>query len=80
MRSLRTVRDRGEFMLWCVGVTLFAYAVMSISVTFFDQSYVLFCLLIGAVPGITRKLVTSPMDAGETMEGADEPLHLSHAI
>jgi hypothetical protein len=55
MRSMRADGDRRERTLWCVGTTLAAYAVAFISVTPFDQSYVFFCLLLGAVPGIAAK-------------------------
>jgi predicted tellurium resistance membrane protein TerC len=52
MQTIRMTRDPTEFMLWCIGASLFAHAFTFMAVSYYDQSYVFFCLLIGAVPGL----------------------------
>jgi hypothetical protein len=41
-----------EFTLWCVGTALFAHALSFVSISYFDQMYVLFYLLVGGIAGI----------------------------
>ena len=50
MRTMRKLGNPTEFMLWCIGASLFAHASTFMSISYFDQSYVLFCLLLGVVP------------------------------
>ena len=52
MQAMRRIGDPTEFMLWCAGASLFVHAFTFMAVSYFDQSYVFFCLLIGAVPGL----------------------------
>jgi hypothetical protein len=52
MTSMRKAGDTNEFMLWCFGSALFAHAVTFLTVTYYDQSSIYFCLLIGAVPAL----------------------------
>jgi len=70
---LRSVRDSNEFTLWCVGTTLMAYCITFISVTFFDQSWALFCILLGSVPGLTV-----PVQRAQPL--ADHSLATEHAF
>ena len=52
MKILRKTRDTSEFTLWCVGATLFAHCFSFISVSYFDQSFVLFGFILGVVPAL----------------------------
>jgi len=52
MAALRMVGNPSEFMLWCIGAALFAHCVTFLSVTYYDQSAIFFCLIIGLVPGL----------------------------
>jgi hypothetical protein len=49
---LRAEHDPREFVLWCTGAALFAHCVNFLSVTYFDQSAILLCFTIGAVPAL----------------------------
>jgi hypothetical protein len=59
MRSLRESGDPDEFILWCVGATLFADCFAFISVSYFDQTNVGLGFLLGAVPGVCAAAVGS---------------------
>ena len=52
MKPLRDAGDRDEIVLWCAGAALATHAVSFISISYFDQMYVLFYLLVSAVPGM----------------------------
>ncbi len=60
LMAMRSARDPREFMSWCFGAALFAHCITFLSVTYFDQSYASYCLLIGAVPGHCIKAVRLP--------------------
>lgn len=47
--------DYREFVAWCVGCSLFVHVVTFMGVSYFDQSYVLLCLTVGAVPALTNR-------------------------
>jgi len=59
MRSVRGDGTSAEFILWCVGATLFAHCVTFFAIGYFDQSYVFLFLLVGSVPGLTSAAVRS---------------------
>ena len=40
-----------EFSLWCVGAVLFAHGITFLSISYFDQMYVFFWILIGGLTG-----------------------------
>lgn len=52
MRALRIAEDPAKFILWSVGACLFAHCFTFLSIAYFDQSYVPFCLVLGVVPGL----------------------------
>ena len=52
MAELREADDPSEWVLWLVGGTLFAHSLTFLSVSYFDQTYVLPWLVIGMVPGL----------------------------
>jgi len=57
MEAMRNTGDRSEFTLWCVGAALFVHAFTFMAISYFDQSYVFFCMLIGALPGLCSSAV-----------------------
>lgn len=50
------------FRFWCLGVALFAHAVTFLSISYFDQMYVFFWMLIGGLTGFLA-------DAGDDEDG-----------
>jgi hypothetical protein len=54
MRELRAVGNTEEIVLWFAGASLATHAISFFSISYFDQMYVFFYLLIGAIPGIVR--------------------------
>jgi hypothetical protein len=52
MEVLRKFDGPDEFLLWCAGTAIFAHALSFISISYFDQMYVFFYMLLGAVPGL----------------------------
>ncbi|PAW65863.1 MAG: hypothetical protein B9S34_09520 [Opitutia bacterium Tous-C1TDCM] len=52
MRQLRAEGSEQDLVLWCVGTALSAHAISFVSISYFDQMYVLFYLVVGAVPGL----------------------------
>jgi hypothetical protein len=52
MAELGSAESPDEFVLWCAGTALATHAVSFISISYFDQMYIFFYLLLGAVPGL----------------------------
>jgi hypothetical protein len=50
--ELRAEKNPSEFMLWCVGVALFAHCISFLGVAYFDQSYIFLFMVVGAIPGL----------------------------
>ncbi len=74
-RRMKAIRLTGspaeEFLLWCVGASLFAHCVSFIGVSYFDQSYVFLFFVIGVVPAVTA-ITTKNMAERATPEKSDE--------
>ena len=47
-------RRQGDFALWCLGCSLAAHALSFISISYFDQMYVIFYLLVGGIGGLVN--------------------------
>lgn len=62
IQEMRVNQDAGEFMLWCSGSALFAHSITFLSISYYDQMYVLFYLLIAAIPALAG-LAESPEDS-----------------
>ncbi len=73
MQRLRQAKDDEEFILWSVGSALFAHCFMFLSVAYFDQSYVILMVVIGAVPGLCVAKVAARKNVGleNGMDGID---------
>ena len=52
LASLSPAAGRDRFITWCIGSALFAHAATSISVSYFDQSYIFFFLCLAAVTSL----------------------------
>ena len=53
--SERSLEENAEpFMFWCVGATLFSHTITFLSVSYFDQMFVMFYLVIALVVGNTQ--------------------------
>jgi len=69
MKALRIANGSTEFLVWCVGASLFAHCVSFIGVSYFDQSYVFLFFVIGVIPAL----------AAETAKGvAETPTTANH--
>lgn len=62
------VHRPGDFALWCLGCSLAAHALSFVSISYFDQMYVIFYLLVGGIGG----LVEIPELEDEFEEDLDE--------
>lgn len=58
MAELRSSGDAYEFVLWCFGAALFAHTATFISVSYFDQTIILFFMVVGLVPGLCAQRET----------------------
>ncbi|MEM1082942.1 MAG: hypothetical protein AAGI48_02385 [Verrucomicrobiota bacterium] len=65
------------FMLWCVTSAIIAHAITFLSISYFDQIYVFFWVLIGALPAFLTAWQEN--DEVEEIEGEEDPDPLAHA-
>lgn len=52
MKDMRETADEREFVLWCAGTSLAAHAISFISISYFDQMYIYFYLMLGIIVGL----------------------------
>lgn len=52
IREMRWEEDAREFDLWCVGSALFAHSITFLSISYFDQMYVFFWIIVGSLPAL----------------------------
>jgi hypothetical protein len=52
LASLPPTAGRDKFITWCIGSALFAHSATSISVSYFDQSYIFFFLCLAAITSL----------------------------
>ncbi len=74
MNELRENGDPDEIILWCVGGALATHAAGFVAISYFDQMYVFFYILVGAIPG----LVDSQTEQ-EAAEEIEENYEMEHA-
>jgi hypothetical protein len=72
MRQYQAEGSPEEMTLWCVGTALAAHAISFVSISYFDQMYVLFYIVVGAVPGLTQPDAATEVSAAEPALG-NEP-------
>lgn len=77
MAELRNDSVEAEFALWCLGAALFSHTINMLSVSYFDQMYVLLFFLIGLVPGLVANQTKSELEdpMGETVESDPQQAH-----
>ena len=71
-RDENPVRYDLAFGAWCVGSALFAHALSFLSVSYFDQMYAMFYLMVGAVPGVVA-LLNDPSEGGDAQPSYTPP-------
>lgn len=54
VRDLREMEDGREFEAWCLWAALFAHTLSFLAVAYFDQSFALFFMTVGCVPGVAE--------------------------
>ncbi len=55
MRQMRQTDDTNELLLWCAGCTFFAHTITFFTISYFDQLYVFFYLLVAAIPCLVKR-------------------------
>ena len=50
------LEDRDRFMIWCMGASLFSHVATSISVAYYDQSYVFFWFSIASIASLAAMI------------------------
>lgn len=73
MKALRGTKHPDEIVLWCAGTALAAHTISFVSISYFDQMYVLFYLLLGAIPGLCQT-------AGQTAQAPVKSEHPEELI
>jgi hypothetical protein len=74
IRNLTDIPESAAILRWCAGASLVTHAVSFISISYFDQMYIFFYLLLGAIPGLVsnstlnRNIVTPKMQVAEPIE------------
>lgn len=72
--EMRVLGDNREFSLWCVGAALFAHSVTFLSISYFDQMYVFFWIIVGSLPAILSKLpAEEESEIYDSSENCEEP-------
>lgn len=65
MYEMRLAGNPMEIVLWCAAASLAAHAISFVSISYFDQMYIYFYILLGAVPGLVNgtpsMLTTQPI-------------------
>jgi hypothetical protein len=78
MAELRSRKNSEELALWFVGGNLFAHSVTFLSVSYFDQINVLFCVVVGSLPGLcardSKAMRAAPLRQEKSMIGEEYPL------
>lgn len=57
MDELRETGDPTELVYWCAGAALAAHAISFVSISYFDQMFIMFYLLLGAIASIALEPV-----------------------
>lgn len=65
MNELRAAGDPDEIVIWCAGGLLATHAMGFVSISYFDQMYVFFYILVGAIPGLVASRSAQEAEAEE---------------
>jgi hypothetical protein len=60
MAQLRMINSPDEVVLWCAGTSLATHTLSFVSISYFDQMYILFYVLLGAIPGLVTSSLLEP--------------------
>ncbi len=60
--------DRDRFMIWCMGASLFSHVATSISVAYYDQSYVFFWFSVASIASLAA-MIHEPAEETEGLPG-----------
>lgn len=74
IKNLRAAGDELEIVPWCVGAAITAHAISFISISYFDQMYIFFYVLIGFVPALVVELEARSRERGTTDYELQVPL------
>jgi hypothetical protein len=74
MRENQDAQRREHFLVWALGASMFAHAATSISVTYYDQSFLFFYLVPAAVASVRFRKPYSAGDAEYRSTGAKRGL------
>lgn len=58
------LEDRDRFMIWCMGASLFSHIATSVSVAYYDQSYVFFWFSIASIASLAA-MIHEPVEEPE---------------
>lgn len=75
MVVLRAAGDEREFHAWCLWTGILTHCVSFISISYFDQSYAGFFLLVGAAPAIAAWVSEAAPTAGDLPSAAEPNSH-----
>lgn len=77
MRELRAASSQDEIILWCAGTSLAMHAISFASVSYYDQMYVFFYILLGAIPGLVATAGSLPPTTPTSTPTMTEPVAVS---
>lgn len=84
LRDRTDLPPESQFMVWALGSALFVHATTFISVAYFDQSFVLIYLTLGAIGSLYSAIGTQPpghdFAEGEDAGSLDQPPRMSEDI
>lgn len=72
MKEMRRAGDPNEFWLWCVGTSLACHAISFVSISYFDQMYIIFYMLLGSIPLLVQAPPETPPEEPEPEEGVGQ--------
>jgi hypothetical protein len=71
LKQMRSLKPQVQFMIWALGASLFAHAATCISVSYFDQSFVILCVALGVISSLRSiAVMTSPATGTVAHSGA----------
>ncbi len=73
LRRLPDLPAEFQFMLWALGAALFAHAVTSISVSYFDQTFVFLYITLACINSAYSSSVIAQLDGGLPVAGSSTP-------
>lgn len=65
------LEERDHFMIWCMGASLFSHVATSISVAYYDQSYVFFWFSIASIASLAA-MIHEPGEEAEGIAGESD--------